>query len=278
MIAFTRRHWLMLGGAAVFTAIGIGALIGSIRGPAGPANGGAIFNIDRAVAVDPGPTITVAHYNIRTGRGPDDRRDLGRIAECLKGMHVVGLNELRGSAWYGRPVDQAETLGKLLDLGYLFAPTERRFGREHFGNGLLSAIPVVSWIRVPLPRTLGDAHRNILQAELKLPTTTLRVLVAHVDSRGDRDQHLAAVAAAFRTQKEPVILLADLNVGTDHPEVVRMLADPGVVASNGVMPPAPQPGRVEWIIARGLKAVGTSRCDKGGSDHPRLALELETPR
>jgi len=277
MIAPSRRHWIALGGVAVLAAVGIAALVGSIRGPAGPASGFAIPGVAMRPA-DPGPTITFAQYNIRTGRGPDDRRDLARTAGCLEGMKVVGLNELRGSAWYGRPKDQAETLGRMLGLGYLFAPTERRFGREHFGNGLLTALPVTDWLRLPLPRTRGDSHRNILLAELQLPASRLRVLVTHVDSRGDRDVQLAAVAALFRTQREPVVLIGDLNAGPEHPEIARMLAEPGVVASNGAMPPKELPARVEWIIARGLKAVAASQCDNGASDHPRVALELATPQ
>ena len=276
MMTLTRRHWIPLAGIALGVFVGAVAIIGSIRGPAGPANGFGIADVDIR-PTDPGPTITFAQYNIRTGRGTDDVRDLGRIAACLKGMTVIGLNELRGSAWYGRPTDQAETLGKMMHLGYLFAPTERRFGREHFGNGLLSAIPAVSWLRVPLPQTRGHSHRNLLLTELKLPNASIRVLVTHADTHDDRDQHLAAIAAAFRTQKEPVVLLGDLNAGPEHPEIARMLADPGVVATNGGTISQELPGRVEWIIARGLKGVGTSNCDKGGSDHPRIALEVATP-
>lgn len=277
MIRLSRRRLVLFATAVLVAAIALTALIGSVRGPAGPASGFAIPGVAMK-PVDPGPTIVFAQYNIRTGRGPDDRRDLARTAECLKGMEVVGLNELRGSAWYGRPDDQAETLGRMLGLGYLYAPTERRFAREHFGNGLLTALPVTDWLRLPLPRSHGHSHRNILLAELQLPATRLRVLVTHVDSRGDRDLHLAAVAALFRTQKEPAVLIGDLNAGPEHPEIARLLAEPGVVASNGAMPPKELPGRVEWIIARGMRAVDASRCDNGASDHPRVALELATPQ
>lgn len=277
MIRARRRLLLAACGGGMLIMVAIAAWIGSIRGPAGPATGFGIAGIG-VVPVDPGPTMVFANYNIRTGRGQDDQRDLKRTAACLTGLTVVGLNEVRGSAWYGRATDQAETLGRMLGMGYLFAPTERRFGREHFGNALLTAVPVTQWLRVPLPRLHGESHRSTLLAELALPSGPMTVLVTHVDVGQDRELQLAAVVALFRTLKEPAILLGDLNAGPEHPDIARMLAEPGIVGSNGAMPPGELPGRVEWIIAKGLKPVAASRCDNGASDHPRVALEVATPR
>jgi endonuclease/exonuclease/phosphatase family metal-dependent hydrolase len=277
MIRSRRALILAASCGGLLVAVAIAAWIGSIRGPAGPAMGFGIAGVG-VKPVDPGPTMVFASYNIRTGRGRDDQRDLKRTAECLKAITVIGLNEVRGSAWHGRPTDQAETLGGMLGLGHLFAPTERRFGREHFGNALLTAVPVTEWLRVPLPRVQGDSHRSMLLAELALATGRLTVLVTHVDARQDREVQLAAVAALFRTLKAPAILLGDLNAGPEHPDIARMLTEPGVVGSNGAMPPAELPGRVEWIVAKGLKPVAASRCDNGASDHPRVALEVATPR
>lgn len=275
----SRRRALFVGAAAAFllAAVSASAWIGSIRGPAGPATG---FGVDGPVArqAEAAPTIVFASYNIRTGRGLDDRRDLDRTAECLKGIAVAGLNEVRGSAWYGRPEDQAATLGRILGMGHLFAPTERRYGREHFGNAILTRLPVAEWLRIQLPRQHSDSHRNMLLAELALPTGRISVLVTHIDTRADREIQLAAVVALFRTLKEPAVLLGDLNAGPEHPEIARLLAQPGVVGSNGAMPPAELAGRVEWIVAKGLTPVAASRCDNGASDHPRVALEVAAPR
>lgn len=272
------RRAILAAAAGVLTvAVALSVWIGSIRGPAGPAMGVGVQGLGLQ-PVDPGKTIVFANFNIRTGRGQDDQRDLQRTAECLKGLTVIGLNEVRGSAWVGRAHDQAETLGRMLGMGYLFAPTERRFGREHFGNALLTSIPAAEWLRIQLPRQHSDSHRNMIQAELLLTSGRLTVLVAHVDAVHDRDLQLATVLAQFRTLREPAVLIGDLNAGPEHPDIARMLATPGVVGSNGAMPPAELPGRVEWVIAKGLTPLGASRCDVGASDHPRVALEVATPR
>ena len=74
------------------------------------------------------------------------------------------------------------------------------------------------------------------------------------------------------------VLIGDLNAGPEHPDIARLLATPGVVGTNGAKPPAELPGRVEWVIAKGLKPLDATRCDNGASDHPRVALEVATPR
>jgi len=272
-----RRLVLAAGGCILAGTVALAVWIGSIRGPAGPATG---FGVD-GIAMQPvatGDRLVFANYNIRTGRGMDDQRDLDRTAECLKDVTVAGLNEVRGSAWYGRDRDQAETLAEKLGMGYLFAPTERRWGREHFGNALLTKLPVSEWLRIQLPRQHSDSHRNMLLADLMLTGGRVAVLVAHVDTRADREIQLAAVIAMFRTLREPAVLIGDLNAGPEHPDVARLLATPGIVGTNGARPPAELPGKVEWVIAKGLKPLDASRCDNGASDHPRVALEVATPR
>lgn len=271
-----RRLVLAAGGGVLVAAIALSVWIGSIRGPAGPATGFGIAGIGLQ-PVATGDRLVFANYNIRTGRGLDDQRDLDRTAACLKGITVAGLNEVRGSAWYGRDRDQAETLAEKLGMGYLFAPTERRWGREHFGNALLTKIPVSEWLRIQLPRQHSDSHRNMLLADLVLTSGRVAVLVAHVDTRADREIQLAAVIAMFRTLREPAVLIGDLNAGPEHPDIARLLATPGIVGTNGARPPAELPGKVEWVIAKGLKALDASRCDNGASDHPRVALEVATP-
>ncbi len=277
-----RRLIQAAGGCILAGAIALAVWIGSIRGPAGQATGFGIAGIAMQ-PVAQGERLIFANYNIRTGRGLDDQRDLDRTAECLKGVTVAGLNEVRGSAWYGRDRDQAETLAGKLGMGYLFAPTERRWGREHFGNALLTRLPVSEWLRIQLPRQHSDSHRNMLLADLTLPPGAptggrIAVLVAHVDTRADREIQLAAVFAMFRTLREPAVLIGDLNAGPEHPDIARLLTAPGVVGTNGARPPGELSGRVEWVIAKGLKVLDASRCDNGASDHPRVALEVATPR
>ena len=99
-------------------------------------------------------TLRLATFNIHRGRGRDGVTDLDRTATTFAvgegvGFDVVGLNEVAGTLPWRR-VDQAELLGRACACGWLFVPTEQRWWHPHFGNGLLSRLPVDAWRSVPL--------------------------------------------------------------------------------------------------------------------------------
>jgi endonuclease/exonuclease/phosphatase family metal-dependent hydrolase len=228
-------------------------------------------------AAEPGDRLVVAQFNIRRGLGPDleGRGALGPMAECLAGIDVAGLNEVDGGWPFGLAANQAAGLGRRLGLGAVFAPTERRLWHPHFGNALLSAWPVHGWVRLPLPFEAGPARRNLLYARIGAAEDPIRVVVTHIDRKGDHDRQLAAALAFFRGLEPPVVLLGDLNATLDHPRIAGIVAEPGVVASNGWHPPQAAAGVVDWILARGFRAVRAERCRSAASDHARIALELE---
>ena len=115
----------------------------------GYAAGHSLYGRTQTVPADL-TTIRFATFNIRGGKGQDGVRSLDRIAACLKGFDVIGLNEVHGPLHLFSDRDQAKVLGETMDLAWLFAPTERRWWRDHFGNGILSNLPVANWQRIPL--------------------------------------------------------------------------------------------------------------------------------
>ncbi len=270
----THRHrWLIV--AAVVTALVLGLYAWlAVRQPTGPAAGIG----PQMAATAPahiGPALSVAQFNIRRGRGADGDVDLWRTAACLTGIDVAGLNEVGGGAVFGLGENQAFRLADRLDLAAVFAPTEWRFGHAHFGNGLLSALPVLGWVRVPLLHAGSTARRNVLVARLLYEGVPVTVLVAHVDRVADRERQLPALLELFLAAPPPAILMGDMNTTADHPAILAILTRPDVVVSNGNLPGLPpRPDSVDWIMARGFEAVGASVCDVGASDHPRVALEL----
>jgi hypothetical protein len=98
---------------------------GERRLPTGHATGHALYGRTQAVPADT-TTIRFATFNIRGGKGQDGVRSLDRIASCLKGFDVIGLNEVHGPIHLFSDRDQAKVLGETMDLAWLFAPTERR--------------------------------------------------------------------------------------------------------------------------------------------------------
>src|SRR3954465_10996209 len=74
------------------------------------------------------PTLKVGTFNIRGGVGSDNKLDLNRTARVIGDCELVCLNEVQGATLHS--TDQARTLGTILGLSSLYAPSERRWWRE----------------------------------------------------------------------------------------------------------------------------------------------------
>jgi len=243
--------------------------------PTGPAEG---TELGGNLRPRPGPTSTfrVATFNIHGCKGVDGRRDPARIEQCLQGFDLVALNEVRGHG-YGVPADQAEDLGRRLGLAWLFAPAEDRWwGIDRFGNGLLSALPVRSWHRIPLARSVDPSCRNVLLATVECPGGRVRVLVTHLVAREHRERQaqLRAVIALWESLAEPALLLGDLNSSGDDPQLRQLLARPAIGDPLARHPGSQGRPRIDWILTRGLRTVDAGSLDSGASDHPVFWAEL----
>jgi endonuclease/exonuclease/phosphatase family metal-dependent hydrolase len=248
----------------------------SRRVPTGSATGTAISGktIPASSSVR---TIRIGTWNIHGGTGVDDHRDLGRTASCLRELDIAALNEVHG-AWLWQRADQAELLGRQLQLGWLFAPAVRQWYHYDFGNALLTRLPVTQWRRIPLAESDGDP-RNLLLADIDWGPRTLHVLLTHATRRKSRQRHaqIEAAFAMFIAQSEPAILLGDLNTDLTDPRLRKLWATPGVTdpiaALRGL-----DTWRIDWIFLRGLKAVKAGMIDQGGSDHPVVWAEVALPQ
>lgn len=252
--------------------LGHAAAIWSTRWPAAAAVGGPI-------AARPGvaterSTLRVGTFNIHAGKGADGALDIARSAAALRelDLDLIGLNEVIASSLFS-PENQADELGQELSLAALFAPCERRYGRDWFGNGLLTRWPVPRWERTPLPATQERGHRAMLLAEVAWQGKTLQVLLTHIDRRRDRPSQLQSVADRFLMLPTPAILLGDLNATAADPQLQRMLS------ADDVQDPLSAAGfsgqeRIDWILTRGLRVVGGGVVNRGASDHPACWAEL----
>jgi endonuclease/exonuclease/phosphatase family metal-dependent hydrolase len=280
MVAFARRsdktgnggRKIVLLLAVLIAAAGIWHA--SLRVPTGPDEG---FALDGLPLESPPArqSLRVATFSIHSGKGRDGHYDLDRVAACLEGLDLVALNEVRGWS-YRRPANQAEILGRQLQMGWLFAPAEQRCYCRQFGNGLLCRYPVDYWQRIPLACRDGRSHRNIVLAAIPHRGQTVRVLMTHLTRRTDeaRAHQLRTVAELFLSLQEPAILLGDLNSVSTDPQMEAILTSPGVVD------PLQEAGvevsyRIDWILARGFRTVDAGFRDDGASDHPMIWAELE---
>lgn len=230
-------------------------------------------------------TFRVATFNIHSGRGIDSLVDLDRTADCLSSQclslpSLIGLNEVQGSALQG-DANQAQLLAEILGAAWLFAPTERRWWRDHFGNGVLATCPVGPWLRIPLPSTGGKGFRNAVLLTLRPGerpgTPPVQVLLTHLDRTHDRRAQLAAITNLFLSLAEPAILMGDLNTSRSDPGLRELLAIPGVQDAVKAGSGDDIPERIDWILVRGLRVVNAAVVPGGASDHPLVWAECAVP-
>lgn len=261
----------LVNAVALAALVGIAVWIASERRPTGAAAGAALEGPPAKTTVS--RSFRVAAFNIHGAKGKDDRRDIDRVAALLRDVDVVALNEVRGGGLGGE--DQASQLGKKLQIPWLFAPAESRWGRDSFGNGLLCSLPVKSWMRIPLP-TKGNVAglRNVILARVGVAGQDVNVLVVHIHRVEDRAEQLRTALALFDSLQPPSVILGDFNTRRGNSELAAFLARPDVTDAHAGNA-AEFPARIDWILTRGLK-VRTSRIiPNDASDHPLVAAELE---
>jgi len=224
----------------------------------------------------PETRFRVATYNIRRGKGTDGVRDLERTAAVLRDADIVGLNEVGGPSLPGGS-DQAEQLGRILHVGWLFAPNQRRWHMYHFGNGLLSRLPIGKWTSDPLAYdgTDSQSHRNLLTAEILTENRPVTLMITHLDRGAIQSAQLEDVLDEFETHS-PAILMGDFNTDAGNPLLVEFFADSNNVdAVEVALGQADQAGRIDWIITRGLTVLSGGMEPVGVSDHPCYWVDLE---
>ena len=270
----TRLFVVLLLGGVIYHA--------SLHAPTGPDEG---VEIQGEVTRTPPDrqTLRIATFNIHAAKGADGRRDVDRVAECLGGLDFVALNEVRGPQTLQKQ-GQAQQLGERLGLAWLFAPAVRVWYHLESGNGLLSALPIAFWQRIPLSRKVDRSHRNAVLVGLPYQGRTVHVLLTHINRRHDTERRaqLRAVIALYLSLDQPSILMGDMNSTADDPLIRGLLETPGVDDPvGGTLDPETlekeAPGRIDWIFTRGFRCVNAGITDKGASDHPMIWAELELP-
>jgi endonuclease/exonuclease/phosphatase family metal-dependent hydrolase len=218
--------------------------------------------------------LKLASFNIHGGKGTDGSRNLTRTAELLADIDFAALYEVKAISG-GTDSNQAAALARMGDDGWLFAPTERRWWTDHFGNGLLFRVPVQSSLRIPLVNTRGKGFRNAILSTVELKGAAVRIVAVHIDRENDRRHQLRTVIELFLGLQKPCLLMGDLNTIASDP----LLED--LVAKHDVRSPLQEsleerlPSQnIDWIFTRGLKTISVKLVENTASDHPVLKAEL----
>lgn len=271
-----RRIRARLGLAAIVVACV--AYQGSLRQPMGPA-AGAWLHAPRSSSPREGDTLRIGTFNMHGAKGTDGVRNLERIAETVRGLDFVGLNEVHGALPF-QDEDQAAALGQSLGLAWLYAPTEQRWWCDQFGNGLLSNLAVSSWQRIPLAREHGKSFRNAVLVRAEHCGRPVNLLVTHIDRSDDREraEQLRTVGEMFLALAAPAILMGDMNTDATEPALRKLLETPGVQDPLRDRLGDAAPRRIDWILVRGLDTVDAGMVTNGASDHPHVWAELAWPQ
>lgn len=149
-----------------------------------------------------------ASYNIQYGRGRDERFDLARICDVVRGADVIAMQEVerfwRRSGMVDQPAEIARLLpehhwvyGPGLDMAITDGPDRTR--RRQFGNMLLAKTPIISSRNHMLPkdgtRKQFSLQRCALEAVIDTPFGPLRaysIHLTHVDD-GSRAPQIDAI-------------------------------------------------------------------------------------
>lgn len=159
-------------------------------------------------------SLNIVSYNIRHGRGMDDRVDLPRTAAVLRAQSpdIVGLQEVDQRVTRSGNAAQADSLGRLLGMQAAFGAFMPYQGGE-YGMGILSKHPIVRSQAIRLPD--GNEPRIALLAEVALPGhDTIAVINVHFDwVQNDtlRFAQATALTQMLDTMSRPRVLLGDFN-------------------------------------------------------------------
>ncbi len=252
---------------------------GSRTTPADPTTTLSLRGASEHDSVD-SDILRVATFNIHSGRGSDRRTDLTRTARVFVNTHdLIGLNEVRGTWAQSWASDQAAQLGDRLQMQSVFVPTERRWWHDHFGNAILTRIPLQQIHRLPLAGSRRKAFRNAVLAQFQFQSQSVQLLSVHVDSQTDRELQLKSVISLFLGLQAPAILIGDLNTTADDPQMQELLRHPEVVNPLRDAPPDAR-GRthIDWILARGFRSLKGELVENDASDHPAAIAELQLVR
>jgi endonuclease/exonuclease/phosphatase family metal-dependent hydrolase len=247
---------------------------GATRRPLPPAQGTELFRHNPAVAnaVAASLTLRLAAFNIHSGRGTDGFRDLHRTASVLQHFDIIGLNEVRGVRFVQSDMD---TLAELLEMPSLFAPAERRWWVDEFGNGALCRLPVEYWRHTPLlGAKRGYGYRNVLELMVRWNNRFLTVLITHLDRSHDRVAQLGVLGKMFASVPAPAVLIGDLNTARGDAALNALFKSTDTADPIAARFQPPTPGRIDWILTRGLDAVAAGVETQGASDHPMVWAEL----
>ncbi len=228
-------------------------------------------------------TVVVVAYNIRHGRGMDDRVDLRRIAAVIEAEQpdFVTLQEVDRGTRRVDGDDQARTLGSLLGMHHAYGRFMDYDGGE-YGMAVLSRWPIVNVVNERLPD--GDEPRTALKVRVRSPDSGQELVIVGVHLYRTERERLAQaerLIASLADEERPVIIAGDLNSTPTDPVLDRFATEWQVLSKgrDRLTYPSDEPRtEIDYIMirpARSFYLLEHWLLDEAvASDHRPLVAEL----
>ncbi|MFZ5633841.1 MAG: endonuclease/exonuclease/phosphatase family protein [Bacillota bacterium] len=225
-------------------------------------------------------TIRVVTFNIRHGRGTDNRVDLKRAAGVLghTGGELIGLQEVDRYTPRSRFCHQPGYLGRLLRKHWVFGATIKWLPCMQYGNAVLSRWPIINWRNHLLPGR-GE-QRGLLEAEIEIGGLKVAFFCTHLGlNREERLVQATRILDIVSASDRPVVLVGDFNDGRRSPEfglISAVLRDAAGAGGGLNTFPAENPAeQMDFVFVSGhWQAVSARPVFSGASDHLAVAAEI----
>jgi endonuclease/exonuclease/phosphatase family metal-dependent hydrolase len=221
-------------------------------------------------------------YNIRNGRGSDQRVDLARIADVISGYSpdVVALQEVDVGRARSGGADQAAELATRLGMTARFVGCVEH-GCERYGIATLSRWPIEETRTVMLPHGPDSEPRAALLLWLRWPESDRRVEMVNTHlstNRRERTEQVEVLAGAIGTGD--VVVAGDLNCSASSGAYRPLCLTLRAAAKARTWPARLPLFQLDHLLYRGaLRLLSSGVWTRGparrASDHLPVVAEIE---
>lgn len=238
----------------------------------------------REVSAQRSSDLRIMSYNIRNGRGLDNKTDYARIADVIskETPDVVAIQELDKNTKRSQGVDVLEELAKLTDMTASYGPAIDYQGGQ-YGVGVLSKEKPLKVEHFPLPGK--EEQRCLLVVEFN----DFVFFCSHWSlTDKDRLASVAIITNKMKEQQKPVFICGDFNAQPNEESIRDLQRDWTVVSADEFTFPANVPNiRIDYVcVADPTGKTASEQLSKAAknarvveepvaSDHRPIALEFD---
>jgi endonuclease/exonuclease/phosphatase family metal-dependent hydrolase len=219
--------------------------------------------------------LRLVSYNVRNGKGMDNRTDYDRTVAVIQkaAARVLALQELDSSTARSQGMDVLSVLAQKTGMHAVYGAAIP-YGGGKYGVGLLSKEKPLQHYTVSLPGR--EEQRVLLVVEFK----AFVVFNTHLSlTEEDRMASIITINKEADRFQKPVFLLGDMNAEPSSTFLIQLKKDWQLLSGEAPTFPAPLPDKcIDYILSRNNKmAVSHSEVmdEPQASDHRPVLVTLK---